>query len=198
MRACSRWVLTVLALVLSGPGLGAQNAPSAGAAEEYSLGRALYARDDLGGASAAFERAVALAPNVSEYHYWLGRALGMRALHSNVFSRFSLARRAKAEFVRALALDPRSWDARTGLIAYDVRAPGIAGGSKEEALAQARVLQRLYPYRGTFPLERVLLATGRREEAIAQLRALAVAYPDSARPAAELARVRRSLSSAER
>ncbi len=197
MAGWGRSMAVAGALMLSGTAgapLASQNAPATGAAEEYSAGRARYARDDLAGARAAFERAVALAPNVADYHYWLGRTLGMQAVHASIFSRLSLGRRAKAEFERAVALDPRGWEGRRALEEYYLRAPGIAGGSKEEALAQARVLQRLYPYRGRVQVARVLLAMGRREQATAELRALAAAYPDSARPEVQLAELRRSLS----
>ncbi len=169
----------------AGATLAAQNAPAMGAAEAYAAGRARYARDDLAGARAEFERAVALAPNVADYHYWLGRTLGMQAVHASLFSRLSLARRAKGEFERAVALDPRGWEGRRALVEYDLRAPGIAGGSKDEALAQARVLQRLYPYKGGLQVARVLLAMGRRDLATAQRRALAAAYPDSIQPTTE-------------
>ncbi len=185
MAAWSRSLALAGALMLSGTALASQNAPAPGAAEEYALGRTRFGRDDYAGARAAFEEAVALAPNNAEYHYWLGRALGMQAVHASFFSRFSLARRAKAEFERSVALDPRGWDGRRGLVEYDLRAPGIAGGSKDEALAQARVLQRLYPYRGGLQVARVLLLMGRRDQATTELRTLAAAYPDSVRPTPE-------------
>ncbi len=169
MAAWSRSLALAGALMLSGTALASQNAPAPGAAEEYALGRTRFGRDDYAGARAAFEEAVALAPNNAEYHYWLGRALGMQAVHASFFSRFSLARRAKAEFERSVALDPRGWDGRRGLVEYDLRAPGIAGGSKDEALAQARVL----------------LLMGRRDQATTELRTLAAAYPDSVRPTPE-------------
>ncbi len=191
MRTGLRQLAVMAALALGAAGTSAQNAPGVEAAHEYETGRVAYARQDFAGARGAFERAVALAPNDPDFHYWLGRSLGMQALHASIFTRFSLARRTKAEFERALALDPRSVPAREALIIFDLRAPAIAGGSKEEALAQARVLRRLSPYRGGLELARALYATGKRQEAVAELKAVAAAYPDSARPAAELARLRR-------
>ncbi len=184
------WGLALVAATLLGTG----SVRGQGEAGAYAAGRAAYARQDFAAARKAFERAVALAPRDAEYHYWLGRALGMQALHASIFSRFSLARRAKAEFERAVALDPRSWQAREALVVYYVRAPAIAGGSKSEALAQARAIKHLNPYRGGLAVERVLRATGRREEAATELRSLAAAYPDSVRPREEL----RQLAAAKR
>jgi len=189
MRADLRALALAAALLFGAGAARAQQAAPADAVRAYDQGRALYARKDFEAARGAFEQAVALAPNDADYHYWLGRALGLQALHASIFSRLGLARKAKSEFERAIALDPRSWEARVALIDYDVRAPGIAGGSKDEALSQARELQRLYPYGGALEMARVLLATGRRDEAVAELRTLRAAYPDSARPGADLARI---------
>ncbi len=179
------WGVVVAAATLLAAG-GVRGQDAAGA---YAAGRAAYARDDFGGARKAFEQAVAQAPNDAEYHYWLGRALGMQAEHASIFSRLSLARSAKAEFERAVALDPRSWEAREAVVDDDLQAPGVAGGSKDEALSQARAMEHLNAYSGAFEVERVLRAMGRRDEVTAELRSLAAAYPDSARPREELRQV---------
>lgn len=157
------------------------------AAAQYWLGRARAGQDDIDGARAAFERAVALAPNVSDYHLWLGDSYGEEAVHASVFSKLALARKAKGEFERAVALDPRSVQAHAALVSYHLQAPGIAGGSKETALVEAQAIKRLDPYIGGLMVQQVLQATGKPDAALAELESLASAYADSAAPVAQLA-----------
>ena len=51
------------------------------------------------------EKALALDPQNSSYHLWLGRAMGRKAEEANPFTAFGLARKVKTEFERAVALD---------------------------------------------------------------------------------------------
>src|SRR5579864_3009664 len=64
------------------------------------------------------EKALALEPQNSAYHLWLGRAMGRKAEDSNPFTAFGLARRVKSEFERAVALDGRNLSARADLVEY--------------------------------------------------------------------------------
>jgi tetratricopeptide (TPR) repeat protein len=83
------------------------------------------------------EKSVALEPRNSLYHQWLGRAAGRKAENSNPFTAFGLARRVKAEFERAVALDGNNFSARSDLTEYYLEAPGFLGGDKNKARAQA-------------------------------------------------------------
>jgi tetratricopeptide (TPR) repeat protein len=83
------------------------------------------------------EKSVALEPHNSLYHQWLGRAAGRKAENSNPFTAFGLARRVKAEFERAVALDGNNFSARSDLTEYYLEAPGFLGGDKNKARAQA-------------------------------------------------------------
>jgi len=47
--------------------------------------------------------------------------------------------------VRAVELDPKSWEARTDLAEFYLEAPGIVGGGKDKAQAQADALRALNP-----------------------------------------------------
>jgi tetratricopeptide (TPR) repeat protein len=78
-------------------------------------------------------RAVAIAPDNSVYHEWLGRSYGEKASKSSWFSALSLAKRAQEEFETAIRLDKKNFAARQALIEYDCAAPGIAGGGEEKA-----------------------------------------------------------------
>jgi tetratricopeptide (TPR) repeat protein len=83
------------------------------------------------------EKALALDPQNSSYHLWLGRAMGRKAEDANPFTAFGLARKVKIEFERAVALDANNLPARSDLSEYYLEAPGFLGGDKNKAKQQA-------------------------------------------------------------
>lgn len=83
------------------------------------------------------EKSIALAPDNSSYHLWLGRAVGRKAEEANPFTAFGLARRVRAEFERAVALDAGNLPARSDLSEFYLEAPGFLGGDKTKAKQQA-------------------------------------------------------------
>jgi tetratricopeptide (TPR) repeat protein len=113
-------------------------APSA---ENYNLlCRAHFELDDWNAGVSACQKAVSLDPNNGLYHLWLGRAYGEKADHSSFLSAAGLAKKVRTEFERAVELSPNSWEARTDLAEFYLEAPGIVGGSKDKARAQAALL----------------------------------------------------------
>jgi tetratricopeptide (TPR) repeat protein len=94
-------------------------------------------------AIASAEKAVALEPQSSVYHEWLGRSYGAKAEHAGIFSGLSLAKKTRKEFETAVRLDERNFSARQALIEYDCSAPGIAGGGEDKALPQIAKLAEL-------------------------------------------------------
>ncbi len=120
-----------------------QNSPTA---ENYNL--LCRAHFELGAWDAgipACEKAVALAPNNGLYHLWLGRIYGEKADRSGFLSAAGLARKVRTEFERAVEFSPTSWQARTDLAEFYLEAPGIVGGGKDKARAQADSLMPLNP-----------------------------------------------------
>ena len=83
------------------------------------------------------EKALALDPQNSSYHLWLGRAMGRKAEDANPFTAFGLARKVKTEFERAVALDADNLPARSDLSEFYLEAPGFLGGDKNKAKQQA-------------------------------------------------------------
>src|SRR6266581_2084301 len=79
------------------------------------------------------EKAVALDPQSSLYHEWLGRAYGEKADHAGWFSAISLAKKTRKEFQTAVELDNRNFSARQALIEFDCSAPGMVGGGEDKA-----------------------------------------------------------------
>jgi tetratricopeptide (TPR) repeat protein len=83
---------------------------------------------------------VAIDPQNSIYHEWLGRAYGEKASHAIWFSAMSLAKKTRKEFETAVQLDGKNFSARQALIEYDCSAPGMVGGGEEKALPQIKQL----------------------------------------------------------
>jgi tetratricopeptide (TPR) repeat protein len=89
------------------------------------------------------QRAVALDPNQSEFHTWLGRSYGEAAEHASLFAAFNLARKVHTEFEAAVQLAPQSVAALSDLGEYAVEAPGFLGGGLDKAERIAKQLQPL-------------------------------------------------------
>jgi len=80
------------------------------------------------------EACVAALPASSKCHQALGRLYGTAALASGPMGAIKYASRIKEEFVKAVELDPRSFEARRDLNQFYLQAPGIAGGSVRRAI----------------------------------------------------------------
>jgi tetratricopeptide (TPR) repeat protein len=120
-------------------------------AEAYNLlCRAYFSMSDWDRGISACEKAVALAPNDSRYHMWLGRIYGEKADGSNFFSAASLAGKVRTEFEAAVRLDPNNVDARSDLGEFYLEAPGIVGGGRDKAEAQAQALAALDPVKAGY------------------------------------------------
>jgi tetratricopeptide (TPR) repeat protein len=116
------------------------------AAESYNLlCRAHFELDAWDAGIPACEKAVSLAPNNGLYHLWLGRIYGEKADRSNFLKATGLAKKVRTEFERAVELAPDNAAVRTDLAEFYLEAPGIVGGGKEKARAQAALLAPLDP-----------------------------------------------------
>lgn len=111
----------------------------------FWLGRCAYERRDFEHAGEHFHRAAELGPHVSLFHQWLGRTYGENADRAHSLS---LARRAQAEYRTAVQLDPANLAARRDLEEYDIDSPWVAGGNKDEALAQVDAIAARDPVEG--------------------------------------------------
>jgi len=137
-------------------------------------------------AEAQFAKAIAANPKVGEYHLRLGQAVGAQAATASTVRQPFLARRVKAAFEEAIALDPSLVEAREGLIFFYAFAPGVMGGSEEKAREQQRALLRLNPMRGQMAAA-TLAARARDTTGVERaLRAAIAAAPDSSAPVVQL------------
>jgi tetratricopeptide (TPR) repeat protein len=107
---------------------------------QWLLAKTYYETEQHDAAISSAEKAVALDPQNSVYHEWLGRIYGEKAAHAGVFSAMSLAKKTRKEFDTAVRLDEKNFSARQALIEFDCSAPGIIGGGEEKALPQIQTL----------------------------------------------------------
>src|SRR5262249_39499986 len=112
------------------------------------------------------EKSIALEPHNSVYHQWLGRAAGRKAEVSNPFTAFSLARKVRAEFERAVNYDGSNDSARADLAEYYLEAPSFLGGDKKKARQQAEAVAQHDQALGRYITAHVeeKQGTGRAEE----------------------------------
>ncbi|MGZ4778496.1 MAG: DUF4386 family protein [Thermoanaerobaculia bacterium] len=100
-------------------------------------GRNALEHGDPKRAAKFFADAVALRPGVAEYHAQLGDSYEAMALPAGMFERMSLIGKAKAEWDRAVEIDPGCIPARQSLVEFYILAPAIMGGSESTARQQA-------------------------------------------------------------
>jgi len=115
-------------------------------AESYNLlCRAYFMLEDWDRGIPECERARNLDPQKSLYHLWLGRIYGGKADRSGFLSAAGLVKKVRTAFERAVELDPRNWEARADLAEFYLEAPGIVGGGRDKAQAQAIAVAPLNP-----------------------------------------------------
>ncbi len=135
------------------------------------LSRAYYAMERWDDAVKCGERAVSLQPGNAIYHLWLAREYGRKAGDSNPLAAAGLARKAKAEFERAVQLDPTNVPARVDLAQYYTEAPAIMGGGLDKARQQAEQVAKYDLAKAHLILGRVAEKEKQYGEAETQLRA---------------------------
>ena len=96
----------------------------------------------------ACQLSVQLDPNSSNGHMWLGRALGQKADHVSFLSAYSLGKRVRGEFERAVQLDQRNAAALSDLGQFYKEAPQVVGGGLDKAERIAAQLDRVDPVLG--------------------------------------------------
>jgi Tfp pilus assembly protein PilF len=127
----------------------------------HYLGRIAMHETRFQDAIGHLQRAAELEPSVAEHQILLGRAYGQLAVRSGLTKKFGLAKRARAALERAVALDPMSIEARSGLIQFHLLAPGLVGGSSSKARAHAAEIAKQSPFRGA--LARAWIAEDRKD-----------------------------------
>jgi len=114
-------------------------------AVHHLMGRCHYLLEDFKKATEAFEKAVEAEPGNSDYRLWLGRAWGRRAETSIFLTAAGYASKARQNFEKAVALNPRNAEALNDLFEYYLQAPGILGGGVDKATALTERIRELDP-----------------------------------------------------
>lgn len=114
----------------------------------FLLSNVRQAYNDIDGAFALAEKAVALDAKNADYRCQLAETYGQRAEKASFFSQPGLARKFKKEAEAAIAMDARNIDCRLGLMEFHLRAPGIIGGDKKIAGVMLEEIMRIDPPRG--------------------------------------------------
>jgi Tfp pilus assembly protein PilF len=109
------------------------------------LCRAYFSLGEWDRGISSCEKAVALAPGNSQFHLWLGRIYGEKADGTTFVTAAGLARKVRSEFEVAVRLNPSNVDARSDLAEFYLEAPGIIGGGRDKAEAQANSLAKIDP-----------------------------------------------------
>lgn len=134
-----------------------QTSHPTGDAESFNLlCRAYFMTEEWDRGITACERARNIDPQNSLYYLWLGRIYGEKADRAGVsFAAAGLAKKVRTSFERAVELDPTKWQARVNLAEFYLDAPGIMGGGKDKARAQADALLPLNPGMAHWVLARI-------------------------------------------
>ncbi|WP_323789363.1 tetratricopeptide repeat protein [Psychroserpens sp.] len=107
------------------------------------LGDAYGQQEKWDDAIDAYEKLVDLKPNVANFHYKYGGALGMKALNVSKIRAVAFIGDVKAAFLKAAELDPKHINTRWALVELYMQLPGIIGGSKSKSLKYAEELEAL-------------------------------------------------------
>ncbi len=130
--------------------------------------RVLFTLEHWDAASIECQQAVNMDGADSEYHLWLGRAVGERASRASFISAFGLAKQVRAELETAVRLDGQNAEALADLGEFYNSAPGVVGGGQDKAEGVAALLEKVDParalqLRGWIAEERKDYGTAERE-----------------------------------
>lgn len=119
--------------------------------EQYlELSRSHFEKGDWDEAIRYAEKAIKLDDQNAMCHLWLGHAYGEKAGVASFYRKKHYASLCKSEYERAVALEPDNLVMRWALMVFFMKAPGMAGGSLDEAQNQIAEIMRINPMRGHF------------------------------------------------
>lgn len=118
------------------------------ASASYYLGRISYHFCEYDTAITWLKNAVSLDSSNAENYLWLARSYIKKGLNASIFKRPFHAKKAKSYYQSGLDIDPGNVYIRHDLILYYMHVPGLLGGGKDKALAEAKLLATENPWEG--------------------------------------------------
>jgi tetratricopeptide (TPR) repeat protein len=145
----------------------------------FYLGQLALRRDDTEKAVRYFEAVLAAAgPAVGAYHHALGDAYGRSAQKASVFSQLGFAKKCLAAYRRAVEIEPGNLEFHQSLFEYYRQAPGLAGGGRDLAAAEAAVLKQINPTRGRIAFALLYSGDKQYDRALAEFDEVLKTNPD--------------------
>ncbi len=129
------------------------------------LGQVFMQTGNADRAVEAMEQAAELAPASSDVQRQLGDAYGFAAQKAGMLSKMGWAKKCKAAYDKAVALDPKNIDARWSVMEYCRQAPGFVGGGMDGAYAQAEEIRKIDANKGRIALATLYVAEKKMVEA---------------------------------
>ncbi len=145
----------------------------------FYLGRIYLARGSSQAAVAALERATRLDPMISAYQFWLGEALVAQIAEVPFFLKLGVAKRMRAAYEKAVALDPDNLEARVAVARYHSEAPAVAGGDPATAQVQLEEIRLRDPAMAHVAQGLIHEQLGRLEPAAEELQTAVEVDPES-------------------
>jgi tetratricopeptide (TPR) repeat protein len=146
------------------------------------LAKTRLAYDDVEGAVAEAEKAVALDGSSAAYHAQLAETYAMMADKSSSLKAVVFVHKMNRELEAALSINPKEVDALLIQMMFCWKAPTLAGGNRQKAISIADNVVGFLPSWGYLAHARLLAGKGEDAKQEAYLRKAAQADPSMLRP----------------
>jgi len=146
----------------------------------FWLGKAYLKVQDWKAAVTEMEKAVEFEPSNAQYHHWLGRASGERASRAFITTAYSMAKQVVKGFEAASRFAPKDLHIRFDLLEYYLEAPGMVGGGKDKAEAEAKTIAEIDRQKGYTARATIYRKDKQWEKAKAELLKATDEFPESA------------------
>jgi tetratricopeptide (TPR) repeat protein len=143
------------------------------------LGRIDLNQQDYDGAIDWMERALEIAPDSSNVHYWAATAYVAKLQNEQAYM---LIDKVRTHIEKAVELNPANVDARMFLAGFYMQAPPMVGGSMDKAREQAQLILEYDEFRGRMFMAELHKHEKKFDEAAAAYEAASRADPTSAAP----------------
>jgi len=143
------------------------------------MGRIALNQNNYDGAIDWMEKALEMAPDSSNVHYWAATAYVAKVQNEQAYM---LVGKVKTHIEKAVELDPANVDARMFLAGFYMNAPPMVGGSMDKAKEQAELIVEYDPFRGQLFKAALFQKEKKFDEAAQAYAAASAVDPESPTP----------------